>query len=721
MRFAQPSEHQVLLFLIQLSVLLLLARLLGQAARRLGQPAVVGEIAAGVVLGPSVLGQLAPDVFEWLFPVDALQSGLLFAIGWVGVILLLLATGFETDLTLVRKLGKAAFWVTVGSLVVPFAFGLASGLAAPGTLVGDDVGRSGFALFLAAALTISSLPVIAMILNELGLQRRNVGQLAIAVAMASDVIGWILLGLIAGLASSGEFDVDHLVSVTVGLVAFLGAAVLLGQRIFDAILREMRRQGLGPGGWVTMMIVFALGLGAITQAIKVEAVFGAFIAGILIGRSRYRSHEAEDQIEVITTSFAAPVFFGLAGLRIDLTALGDATVAVWTGIVVAAAAASKIIGSMVGARVAGLPRREGMALGTALNARGALGLVVATVGLTLGILNEQSYTILVLMAVATSMTAAPVLRRLMADWKGSPEEEVRLRREAKLAGNVLVRPGRVLLASQGGPASAWAAELVGTSMPPESPVTVFGVGVDRSAHATALERLGARSVETVTVQGDPVQATIRQLGMGFHAFAAGSRATVAGDLPELVDAVLLSSTMPVLIARPATDGASPVRRVVLPVGATTPARAAAELAVAIAAQHRAALVLLNVNTDVAEPDVSPSDVLDDGAVAAAAGTLARAVRRGAERAGIVPDDPGAHILREAGALAREAGVRARRITVKHPTRGLAIVEATRRIRGDLVVIGVTPQPVADHVFLGQTASHVLAAADLNVLVVAVKR
>ena len=156
MRFAQPSEHQVLLFLIQLSVLLLLARLLGQAARRLGQPAVVGEIAAGVVLGPSVLGQLAPDLFEWLFPIDAVQSGLLFSIGWVGVILLLLATGFETDLTLVRQLGKAAFWVTVGSLVVPFAFGLGGGFVAPDMLLGPGVDRTVFALFLATALTISS-------------------------------------------------------------------------------------------------------------------------------------------------------------------------------------------------------------------------------------------------------------------------------------------------------------------------------------------------------------------------------------------------------------------------------------------------------------------------------------------------------------------------------------------------------------------------------------
>ena len=207
----------------------------------------VGEIAAGVILGPSVLGELAPDVFDWLFPVDAVQSGLLFSIGWVGVILLLLATGFETDLTLIGKLGKAAVWVTIGSLTLPFAFGLGGGFIAPDALIGADIDRPVFALFLATALTISSLPVIAKILGELRLLRRNFGQLTLAVGMANDVIGWVLLGLIAGLAGSGEFDLERLATVVIGLLVLLSAAVLVGQRVFDAILHQMRRQGVGLG------------------------------------------------------------------------------------------------------------------------------------------------------------------------------------------------------------------------------------------------------------------------------------------------------------------------------------------------------------------------------------------------------------------------------------------------------------------------------------------
>ena len=167
MNFVPPSEHQVLVFLVQLAVLLALARLLGQACKRLGQPAVVGELAAGVVLGPSVLGRAAPDAFNWLFPADSVQSGMLFTVGWLGVMLLLVTTGFETDLTLIGRLGRAVLWVTVGSLVVPFAFGVAGGAIIPDSFltVGED--RVIFALFLATALTISSLPVIATILADL--------------------------------------------------------------------------------------------------------------------------------------------------------------------------------------------------------------------------------------------------------------------------------------------------------------------------------------------------------------------------------------------------------------------------------------------------------------------------------------------------------------------------------------------------------------------------
>jgi Kef-type K+ transport system membrane component KefB len=165
MRFQALTEHQLLVLWVQLFVLVLAARGLGGAARRVGQPAVVGELVAGVVLGPSVLGVLAPGFWAWLFPPDAVHAGLMAGIGWLGVFLLLVLAGRETDLTLVQRLGRAAVWVSSGSLLVPLVFGLGVGLVLPATFIGSVADRSIFAAFMATALAISSLPVVAKVLT----------------------------------------------------------------------------------------------------------------------------------------------------------------------------------------------------------------------------------------------------------------------------------------------------------------------------------------------------------------------------------------------------------------------------------------------------------------------------------------------------------------------------------------------------------------------------
>ena len=188
MNLNPPSEHQLLVFWVALLVIFVTAKLFGMAMKRIGQPAVVGELAAGLVLGPSILGRISPDITGWLFPDDDAQTAMLFTVGWIGVLLLLVATGFETDLGLIRRLGSAATAVSAGSLLVPMAAGLAVGWFIPAAFLGDDTSRLVFALFIATALSISSLPVIAKILGEMGLMRRNFGQLTLAAGMALSLI-----------------------------------------------------------------------------------------------------------------------------------------------------------------------------------------------------------------------------------------------------------------------------------------------------------------------------------------------------------------------------------------------------------------------------------------------------------------------------------------------------------------------------------------------------
>lgn len=198
------SEHQLLVFWLQLLILIGVARGLGGLMRRVGQPAVVGELAAGLLIGPTVLGRALPGAFDFLFPDDPVNSGLLLAVAWIGVALLLVVTGFETDLDLLARLGRSSLTVAVGSLLVPLLFGALLGQALPEIFLGDRGTRFTFSAFIAVALSISALPVVAKILMELNLMRRNIGQVIVAAGMANDVIGWILLGAIAGVVTSGE-------------------------------------------------------------------------------------------------------------------------------------------------------------------------------------------------------------------------------------------------------------------------------------------------------------------------------------------------------------------------------------------------------------------------------------------------------------------------------------------------------------------------------------
>jgi Kef-type K+ transport system membrane component KefB/nucleotide-binding universal stress UspA family protein len=699
MNFIAPSEHQILVFLVQVTVMLALARTLGQASRRIGQPAVVGELVAGVLIGPSVLGRVAPDGFAWLFPVNSVQSGMLFTVGWLGVMMLLVVTGFETDLALISRLGRAAVLVTLGSLTLPFAVGLGSGFLAPDALLGDDSERLTFALFLAAALTISSLPVIAKILSDLQLLRRNFGQLTLAVGMANDVIGWVLLGLIAGLASSGRFDAGQLL-VTIGtLTVFLLAAALLGQRFVDLVMRWLRRLSVGTGGFVTVAVAFALALGSITQAIGVEGVLGAFIAGILLGRSRYKRHEAEDQLETFTSAFLAPIFFATAGLRVELDTLADPVVVWWTIIIVLVASVAKFVGSWAGARMAGLGNRDGMALGSALNARGALEIVIATVGLSLGVLNDASYTIVVIMAIATSIMAAPLLRAITRNWEGSPDEVIRLKREKRMATNVLIRPTRALVVADEHAEGTFAAELVNAALPDESPMTILRTSDDQDAVLDIMRVLQHRDLELRAMNGSAVEELLRQAAMGYGLIVAGTTATKPEDLSAEDTELLRIPDLPVLLARPARGQSGTPSRILLPLSTTVPARAATEVAVALASKLGAELDLLYVRSD---PNGD-----DDGASHSRRVSYWGATDPVAQR-----------MYSSVSDAAREAGIWPRRIIADNASRAAGIIDVARRRDSDLVIVGVEVQDVSGAIHLGQTATLLLAEPDIGLLVVA---
>jgi Kef-type K+ transport system membrane component KefB len=690
------SEHQLLLFWLQLLALLATARALGGAMRAIGQPAVIGELAAGLLLGPSVLGHLAPGLHVWLFPDDPLQRALLAGPAWIGVFLLLILTGLETDTALIRRLGRATGRVAIGSLVLPVTAGVCLGLALPESFVGGETERAVFALFMGTALGISALPVIAKILSDLDLMRRNIAQVLLAAAMADDLAGWILLGMVASLAQSGSFDAARLAIAVAGLVIFLGLAFTAGQRGVDALLRTVRMRRWGASGHLTSVLVVALAAGVTTHALGLEAVFGAFIAGMVLGRSRFHDTDVFDAIDGITRSFFAPLFFATAGLRVDLGLLRDPEVLGWGAAVVAVASASKAGGAYLGSRLAGLPRREGLALGVGLNARGAVEIVVATVGLSIGVLNSSSYTLVVLLAIVTSMMAPPLLRWVLRDWQGSEEEQARLARERQLGGNALVRDTRVLLPSHGGPNSVLAARVVDLAWPRRTEVTVLSAGSDVPEQdlARVTHVLESRPhTHHHEPSKDPLRAILDHAALGYGAIAVGATdERIAGTLiSPIVDELLASSPLPVVMVRQrpglASDAGLRVRRVLVPAIGTLPGRAAQEVAYGVARRLDARVLLAHVVTHPALPRAIP------------------------------PVEAAGHVVEEAMELARERGVRAEPVIRTGVAASEEILALVREHHIDLLVLAANLRQFTDRPFLGHGVEYLLEEAPTAVVVV----
>lgn len=705
MNLSPPTEHQLLVFWVGLFVIVLLARILGSLARRVGQPAVIGELTAGILVGPSALGRLMPDVFEWLFPPDDVQTGMLFTVGWMGALFLLIVTGDETDLGLIRRLGRAAAIVSAGSLIVPMAAGLVVGFSLPGDFLGGAQDRTVFALFFAAALSISSLPVIAKILGDMGFMRRDFGQLTLAAGMANDVVGWIVLGVVAGLAQAGSVELGAIATTVGGLLAFFVVAFTAGQSLLDFALRRLRLGSPGPFAGTGLIVVFALGAGSITQWLGVEAVLGAFVAGVLVGRSRLRNHADIAPIESLTSTFLAPVFFATAGLRVDLGLLADGEVLLWALVVVAVASVAKFLGSMVSARMAGLPNREGAALGVGLNARGAMEIVIATVGLSLGVLNQASYTVVVLMALVTSMAAPPLLRRVLRGWEGTEAEQTRLAQEERLAGNRLIRSERVMLPTLGGSNSIMAAQLIDLAWPKETPVGLVSVNeYDEAGVAVVRDVLFERTVDHRELEGDVIESLIAEMRLGYGVAVIGTAGPDNGGvLSTTAERLALHNPRPTVIVRRGLDvgGRLPpaYERMLLPVSGTPSSQAALEFGLNISAHIGTEAVLAHIVHD----DEDPRPVFGR-----ATDVLMRAGQ---------PPRPGIRLMDNAIELADDVGARAVPVTINSDSTAAGIVEVGRLHSTDLVVVGATRRDIDGELFLGHTVERLVR--DMNATMVIV--
>ena len=489
--------QELLLLLVQFGLLLLVARTLGEVARRFRLPSVVGELLAGIVLGPSLLGAVAPGVFHAIFPSRPEQVHLLEAVSWLGVLMLLVLTGLETDLELIARKGKGALGISLGGIVLPFVSGVALGFVIPGTFVARAGERGVFALFVGTALSISAIPVIAKVLMDMDLIRRDIGQITLAAGMIDDTTGWILLSVVAGLAARGVVDPASVGKSIASVVGVLVLSLTVGRRLVAALIRAVDNRIGGDMAKITVLVLLALAFGSLTQFLGLEAVLGAFIAGILVGRVRRFDYHVAESFRVVALGIFAPVFFAVSGLRVDLAQLVHPEVLLVAAIVLAVAILGKFAGVYLGARLTRLGHWEALSLGAGMNARGAMEIIVATIGLSLGILTAKMYSIILLTAIATSLMAPPLLRWTMGRVEMGEEERRRLQTEDLRREGFVGNLKRVLLVSSGDAASHLAARLVGLMLSGED-VEVTTMQLEASADPGD-ERAGAdgRDLEQV--------------------------------------------------------------------------------------------------------------------------------------------------------------------------------------------------------------------------------
>lgn len=417
-------EHLLLPVLIQLAVIIAAARLFGALARRLKQPSVVGEIVAGLLLGPSLLGWLAPDLFTAIFRpslsgldpalADALLVKVFTVISQIGLILLLFLVGLEFEGRHIQENGRAALLISIMGIAVPFTLGASLAPFIHVHLeehpVAGAVSRTGLMLFLGVALSITAIPVLGRIMMELAITRTRLGTLTMAAAAVDDAVGWILLATIAAIVRSNfdPLETLRMIGLTIGFALAMFLAIRpLAIRYFTSSFRAHGGE-LGATGFAALFVLLLLSAIA-TNLIGIFAVFGAFAFGAALSGQEELRQAASEKLRSIVTGFFVPVFFTYTGLRTDISGIRGATAWLICGGVIVSGVVGKLVGCGLAARLRGMTWKESGIVGAMMNARGLMALIAINVGYELGVVPKSLFSTLVLMALVTTALTTPLL------------------------------------------------------------------------------------------------------------------------------------------------------------------------------------------------------------------------------------------------------------------------------------------------------------------------
>jgi Kef-type K+ transport system membrane component KefB len=520
-------------FIAQTVAVLVTARLLGRVARRIGQPLVVAEIVAGIVLGPSVLGWLAPPAASWLFPAGSLES--MRMASQLGLVLFVFLIGLELDPEMLRGRLRASLAVSIGSISLPFVLG--SMLAVfLGAFAGPGGVTLAFALFLGAAMSITAFPVLARILAEHGLLRTRIGALALACAAIDDAIAWCVLAFVVALTRAGGLG-DALVTTALS-IGFVAAMLFVVRPLLGRLVDRISAPLTLTHDIVTAVIIAMLVSAWITEWIGIHLVFGAFAFGAVLPKRDGFARALSEKLEDLVVVMLLPLFFAISGLRTNIDVVISADHLVACGAIVLVASTGKFGGSALVARLTGLPWRDAGALGVLMNTRGLMELIVINIGFELGVISSSIFSMMVVMVLVTTIATAPILRRIYP-----PREAMRdlLAAEPRTK----ARAGHRIMA-------CISHDRVGPSLVAMAHALAGGGGETIALHLARVDDRAALAAEPpdATKVLEPALARAVELGLAARPLAFGS-VDVAEDIIRVadirdVDMVLLGLHQPLL-------------------------------------------------------------------------------------------------------------------------------------------------------------------------------
>jgi Kef-type K+ transport system membrane component KefB len=402
---------QVITLIVQITTVLVVARLFGLVFRKLGQPQVVGEMAAGIFLGPSIFGAIAPAASAYIFPIGSLDY--LNALSQVGLLLFMFLIGLEMDARFLRGAKRLAVLTSHTSIVVPFMLGVALAIffypSAPPT---RSASFMGYALFMGIAVSVTAFPVLARILQERGMTGTRLGALALACAALNDVTAWVLLAVVVVIVRSGAPGAS-LFWMLGGSIAFAAAMLFvvrpLARRLIDRFFGHGDVDRTLSHDAVALLLVFAMVCAWATERLGIHALFGAFLAGAILPAHYPFVQQLIAKLEDLTVVFLLPLFFAFTGLRTEIGLLASPEYLLKAALIIVVAVAGKLVGTALAARASGMSTRESLSLGALMNTRGLMELVVLNIGLDIGVIPPTLFAMMVIMALVTTLMTTPLL------------------------------------------------------------------------------------------------------------------------------------------------------------------------------------------------------------------------------------------------------------------------------------------------------------------------